>query len=180
MVTDRVTVALDENARTALDDCANRTGENRSEVVRRALTFYATNFEAARAEVDANLEEYHRMLAGGEHVLLDVDFLHCFLEHAETDRGEPDPAFLDRLEQVAAYHATEYADRFSGLSELLDWLSLCGFLTAREGENERFHVVFPSASVRWFMLTFIERAIADIDVEVEVEKGVAKVLLAER
>lgn len=178
-MTDRVTVSLDDDARAALDTLITRTGKGQSELVRRALAFYAANFEAATADASANLEEYHGMLAGGEHVLLDVDFLHCFLDHVETDSG-PDPEFLACADRVSDYHASEYRNRFSDLGELLDWLSFCGFLTVRETRERTYHVVFPAESVKWFMLRFVERSVADLDFELDIDEGVSKVLLTER
>ena len=71
-MTDRVTVSLDAESRAALDDLLSETGEGQSAVIRRALTFYAANREAAETEVSADLQQYHRLLSTGEHVLLDV------------------------------------------------------------------------------------------------------------
>jgi predicted transcriptional regulator len=179
MTGDRVTVSLDDDASTALETLTNRTENGQSELVRQALTFYAANFEAATADASANLEEYHRMLAGGEHILLDVDFLHCFLEHVETDSGDPDPDFVECADRVAAYHTSEYDRRFSDLGELLDWLSFCGFLTVRNTEADTYHAVFPTESMKWFMLRFIEHSTTALDFDIEVDEGVAKVLFTE-
>jgi predicted transcriptional regulator len=180
MTGDRVTVSLDSDASAALETLTSRTESGQSALVRRALTFYAANFEAATADASANLEEYHRMLAGGEHVLLDVDFLHCFLEHVEDESGVPDPDFLECADRVAEYHTSEYDERFSALGELLDWLSFCGFLTVRRTEADTYHVVFPTESMKWFMLRFIERSIAALDFEIDVDEGVSKALFTER
>lgn len=179
-MTQRVTVSLDDDTAAALADLTERTGAGRSEVVRRALTFYAANFEAATTDASANLEEYHRMLDSGEHVLLDVDFLHCFLDYVEGEDGEPDPAFVEAADQVADFHACEYAERFADVGELLDWLSFCGFLTVRRAETDTYHVVFPSRSLRWFMMRFIERSTRDLPFELSVEESVSKVIVTER
>lgn len=56
MVSDRVTVSLDEDARTALDNLVTRTGQGQSEFVRRALTFYAANFRTADSDLPFDLE----------------------------------------------------------------------------------------------------------------------------
>lgn len=127
MVTNRITVSLDDDAQGALDSLSNRTDKAQSELVREALVFYAANFEAAATEAGPNLEAYHQMLSSGEHVLLDVDFLHCFLDYVENAEGDPDPEFVEAADRVASFHAHEYADRFDSLGELLDWLSFCGF-----------------------------------------------------
>ncbi|MFC4358903.1 ribbon-helix-helix protein, CopG family [Halobium salinum] len=179
MPTNRLTISLDDEAEAALDDLVARTDESRSEVVRRALTFYAANFEAASADAGPNLEAYHQMLSSGEHVLLDVDFLHCFLDYVEDGSGEPNSAFLAEADRVSDYHAHEYEQRFGSLGELLDWLSFCGFLTVRRTEGSTYHVVFPSESVKWFMLRFVERSSANLPFELTIEEGVSKVLLTE-
>lgn len=178
-MTDRVTASLDTESRTALDTLLAETGKGQSAVIRRALTFYSANFEAAETDVSADLEQYHRLLSTGEHVLLDVDFLHCFLDYVYRE-GDPDPEFVAATDRVAEFHAAEYAERFSDLGEVLEWLSLCGFLTVREVEGDTYHVVFPSEPTKRFMLRFIERSTADLPFEIEIEEGVAKALLTRR
>lgn len=178
-MTNRLTVSLDSEANTSLMHLADRTGRSQSEIVRRALQFYAANFEAAQTDAGPNLEAYHQMLSNGEHVLLDIDFLHCFLEYVENASGEPDPEFIDAIDQVGELHSHEYADRFDSLHELLEWLSLCGFLTVRETQEQTYHIVFPTESMKWFMLRFIELSISNLSFDVEIEEGVAKALLTQ-
>ena len=180
MASDRVTVSLDERSREALDGLVDRTGRGQSEIVREALTFYATNFQAANTDSSANLEQYHAVLSGGEHVLLDVDFLHGLLDAVDAGDGEPNAAFRDVIDRVAAYHAAEYEQRFDTLGELLDWLSVCGFLTVREAGEGTYHVVFPSAEIRWFMTEFIAETSRELPFDVEISEGVSKVLVTEQ
>ena len=177
-MTRRVTVSLDDDSKAALETLISETGKGQSEVVRRALAFYAANFEAASGRPSDNLEQYYQMLSSGEHVLLDVDFLHAFLGHA-YDGGDPDPEFVAAADRVADYHAREYAERFDRLEELLDWLVLCGFLEVRSESGDVFHVVFPSEPIRWFMTRFIERSTADVPFDVEIDDGVSKVIFTE-
>lgn len=179
MSNDRVTVSLDEDAREALEDLTTKTGQGQSELVRRSLTFYAANFQAANAESSEQLENYHKMLSGGEHVLLDVDFLHCFLDYVTDSEGEPDPKFLEMADEVSDYHAHEFQGEFESLDELLEWLSLCGFLSVRRSDDNRYHVVFPSDQIRWFMTRFIDRSTADLSFDIDIEEGLTKVMITE-
>lgn len=171
-------MSLDDDSSAALDLLLSETEEGQSEVVRRALEFYAANFEAASGRPSNNLEQYYRMLSSGEHVLLDVDFLHAFLEHL-FDGGEPDPAFVEAADRVSDYHAREYAQRFDEVGELLEWLAFCGFLDVRREDDGVYHIVFPSRSIRWFMTRFIERSTVDLPTEIDVEQGVSKVIITE-
>lgn len=178
-MTDRVTVSLDDDARTALDTLMSETGQGQSAVTRRALSFYAANFEAATGDPSENLEQYYQMLSTGEHVLLDVDFMHCFLDYVYQN-GEPDPAFVEAADRVSDYHAREYATRFESVGELLEWLAFCGFLTVRNEEENVYHVVFPSEAIRWFMTRFIERSTTRLPVDIDIDEGVSKVIITEK
>ncbi|MFB6155080.1 MAG: ribbon-helix-helix protein, CopG family [Haloferacaceae archaeon] len=178
-MSDRVTVSLTDESREALENLTERTGRGQSEVLRQALSFYAANFDAASASAGdgADLGRYYRMLSGGEHVLLDVDFLHAFLDYVEGPDGDPDPAFLAMADRVADYHAREYEGQFADVGDLLDWLAFCGFLTVRHEGDGLHHVVFPSESIRWFMTRFLRRTTADLSFDIEVEEGVSKTLV---
>lgn len=176
MVKDRVTVSLDEDAKGALERLVSQTGKGNSELVRKALSFYAANQQVASSDVNLDLEEYHKMLASGEHALLDIDFLHTLLKYT-PDEGEEAEAFTEDLDRVAEYHAAEYARRFNTLEEVLDWLSICGFLTVRESSANTYHIVFPTEDVRWFMLRFLQQSTTELPFDLEIDQGVSKVLL---
>ncbi|SDC32840.1 ribbon-helix-helix protein, CopG family [Natrinema hispanicum] len=177
-MTQRVTVSLDDDSTTALETLVAETGNGQSEVVRRALTFYAANFEAADGGPSDNLEQYYQMLSSGEHVLLDIDFLHAFLGYCYNG-GDPDPAFVEAADRVSDYHAHEYATRFEEVGDLLEWLSFCGFLDVRQEGEGVYHLVFPAEAVRWFMTRFIERSTVELPTEIRLEQGVSKVIVTE-
>jgi len=179
MSTDRVTVSLDEETKETLEDLTDRTGESQSQLIREAIAFYAANFDSAHASDSDHLQTYYEMLSTGEHVLLDIDLLHALLSQF-SDPAQREEEVLEMIDQVAQYHAQEYAERFDSLEDVLEWLSLCGFLTVRRDEKGSFHVVFPSESVRWLMIRFIRGSIADLPFEIEIEESVSKVLLRER
>lgn len=176
MIKDRITVSLDEDAQEALEQLVGRTGKSNSELVRQAISFYAANQQVASSDVSLDLEEYHEMLASGEHALLDIDFLHTLLKYS-PDEGERAEAFTRDLDRVAEYHAAEYAERFQNLEEVLDWFSMCGFLTVRESTDNTYHVVFPTEDVKRFMLRFLRQSTAELPFDLEIEEGVSKVLL---
>ena len=177
MPSDRLTVSLDERSRESLDGLTSQTGHGQSEIVRQALVFYAANFQVASSETNADLEQYHNMLSDGEHVLLDIDFLHGLLDHVEITEEEPHPEFQNVIDSVAEYHAEEYRARFNSLGDILDWLSLCGFLTVRQAGDDTYHVVFPTRKIKWFMTQFIQKSTAKLDFDVEISEGVSKVLI---
>ncbi len=179
MPSDRVTVSLDEDTKSTLESLTDQTEQSRSKLIREAIAFYGANFDSANASDSDHLQTYYEMLSTGEHVLLDIDLLHALLSQVDGSEDR-DNEFLDMVDQVAQYHAQEYAERFNSLEDVLDWLSLCGFLTVRRAEGGSFHVVFPSESLRWFMIRFIRGSVADFPFEIMVEESVSKVLITTR
>ena len=176
MVKDRITVSLDDDAKEALENLVSQTGKGNSELVRNALLFYVANQQIASSDISLDLEEYHKMLVSGEHALLDIDFVHTLLKYSPNE-GEQAEAFTEDLNRVAEYHATEYAKRFDTLEEVLEWLSICGFLTVRESDANTYHVVFPTEDVKWFMLRFLQQSTSQLPFALEIEEGVSKALL---
>lgn len=170
---------MDEQSREALEGLVEQTGDGQSELVRRALVFYAANFQAANTDFSGSLEEYHRMLTSGEHVLLDIDFMHCLLEYAVASIDDPDSEFVEAVHRIAQFHAIEYTERFKSVKEILDWLSFCGFLTVRESGERTYHVVFPSQELRWFMIEFINESTIHHSFDLQVDEGVSKVIIKE-
>lgn len=178
MPSDRLTISLDEEARSALETLAEKSDESQSELMRRAIRFYAANYEAAKTDDDKSLEEYYKMLSGGEHALLDIDFLHLFLSYLIDENGSNEELRKD-IRRVADYHGEEYRERFDSLDGLLQWLSLCGFLTVRQSDEQTYHAVFQSPEIRWFMTRFIVGTVENLSFDVQVEEGVSKVLFIE-
>lgn len=93
-----MTVSLDKDVKEALDNLTERTGHGQSKLLRRALTFYAANYQAATTDAGTKPGDYHRMLSSGEHVLLNVDLLHCFLDYVSDSNDEPGPDFLTKAD----------------------------------------------------------------------------------
>lgn len=108
MPSDRVTVSLDEDAEEALEGLTDQTDENRSELIRKAITFYAANFDSANASDSDHLQTYYEMLPTDEHIILDTDYLHVRSSHVD-DSGEGNSEFIDTVDRVAQYHATSSA-----------------------------------------------------------------------
>lgn len=100
MTSDRVTVSLDEDAKSTLEELTDRIDESRSELIRKAIAFYAANFKSANASDSDHLQTYYEMLSTGEHVLLDIDLLHALLSQAD-DPEERDTDFLDMIDSSA-------------------------------------------------------------------------------
>ncbi|MFB6195128.1 MAG: ribbon-helix-helix protein, CopG family [Haloplanus sp.] len=175
-MSDRVTVSMDQRARSALDSLVDETGDNRSEVVRDALRFYHANRSIAASGDDNDLRKYNKALASQDHLLLDRDFMHLFLSTlAEHDALED---FLEETPQVAAYHVPEYREDFSSIVDLLDWLRFCGFLRYRQIDDEAVQLIFHNRHIKEVMSTFTVNVIEGLDYEVTVSRdGITKVVL---
>lgn len=173
---DRITVALDQEAKRTLENLEKRGEESKSELVRNAISFYGSNYRAAEEGPKEGLSQYYELVDSGEYVILDVDFLYLFLKYLYRE-GEHRREFLEAADQVFRYQALAYSKRFDDVEELVDWLALCGLLTAREGDDGAFHLLFPSDEIRRFTTRFIEQTCSQLDADVEIESAVSKALI---
>lgn len=80
---------------------------------------------------------------------------------------------------IPQYHAREYAQCFSRLEDLLDWLPVCGFLTVRRIEEITYHVVFSTEETKWSTTRFIPKSTSDLPFDLKIEVGVSKVRIIE-
>lgn len=170
---DRITISLDPESREALEGLRDRMSANQSEIVRHAIKFYKANLNVSENDDSDILWRYSHSLRAQDHVLLDRDFFHLFLQHVpDTDTFDAD------IEQIALYHVPEYNEEFDSPKELLEWLSFCGFLEFKEVDDQNIQLIFQSKDVKDVFGPFTVTAIEGIGHEVTVTRtGITKVVL---
>lgn len=164
----RVTISLDGETRTLLEDMKKELKASRSEVVRRSLHFYSEN-KHLLGEGD-RVKFYIEMLSGGEHVILDIDHWQLFLNFVEgsTEKNE----FWEGHRKVAKSHGEEFRD--IPLMDVLERLEACNFYTLRKVSDEEFVLVMNSELTKKFVKTFLEQVFAVLGYTVEIKDDIAK------
>ncbi len=122
-------VALDDEAFEILKELRKHF-KSTSEAIREALKFYYSNREFENSK--DKLITYIEMLAGGEHVILDVDHWVTFLNFIET-HPESDK-FWKLHSEIAKAHAEEFKDQ--NVECIIERLHNCNLFTLVERDSE--------------------------------------------
>lgn len=172
-VADRITISLDADTKRALESLREQTSANQSELVRSAIQFYEANLDVTESDDSDSLWRYSRALSAQDHVLLDRDFFHLFLQHVPNSEN-----FESEVERIASYHAPEYNEEFQSPLELLEWLSFCGFLEYKQVDGQSIQLIFHNEDVKDVMGPFTVTAIEEMGHDVTVVRtGITKVVL---
>lgn len=170
---DRITISLDGKSKQALSELRDRTSANQSELVRHAIQFYEANLDVSNNDDSESLWRYSHALSAQDHVLLDRDFFHLFLRHVPNSED-----FEADVEQIASYHVPEYNEEFESPTELLEWLSFCGFLDYKQVDDQSVQLIFHNENVKDVMGPFTVTAIEGIGHDVTIVRtGITKVIL---
>lgn len=141
---------------------------SQSEIIRNALKFYYTHKELE----DFNSEKvkiYVKMLAEGEHVILDLDHLISFLRIVETHPEKE--KFWEIHKEVARSHAEQFRDM--NIEQILKRLEACNFFRlGRSGKD--YILIFGSENVRKFTRTFLEEILKGLNKNAEIKEDLTK------
>lgn len=166
----RITIALDEETKELFERMKGEVKMSQSALFRDALRFYSANKEVLK-KADKKIETYVEMLAGGEHMILDVDHWILFLKLISESKQEE---FWEGHLGVARSHAEQFSKSAKTVEEVLERLAACNFYNLTKlGKNE-FVLVLSSDITKKFVKTFIEEVFRGMNLKVEIKEDLAK------
>ncbi|MEM2289757.1 MAG: hypothetical protein QXW77_01240 [Candidatus Hadarchaeales archaeon] len=157
----RITVALDAECERILQKLSRELEISYSAVVRRALKLLA---EAPKKE---QVEEWCRLLGGGEHVILDLEHLLLLLEHV----GEE---FYKERKKVSQSHAKQLSG--IGVEEYLRRLEACNLFRLSKAAGN-YTLILPSPSLKRFIGAVVSETLQGMGYRVSLEEDMMKIRL---
>jgi hypothetical protein len=169
----RITIALNEETSSLIEQMKKEMETSQSELVRQALTFYRDNKDFADASLRKKLLFYMDMLLSGEHVILDVDHWLLFLNLAEA---LPDnEGFWEKCIEVARSHAKQLRHKVCSLEDLLRRLEACNFFRVTKNSHNDFTLVLGSETAKKFVRLFIKEFVSVMGLKTEISENIAKI-----
>jgi|Deesub1362B_J571_1020462.scaffolds.fasta_scaffold07156_1 hypothetical protein len=167
----RVTIALDAKSAELFERLKKETKLSQSEIFRNALKIYAEHSKHRLVEKE-KLDLYIDMLAGGEHVILDVDHWQQFLKLIEES---PNPEkFWEDHRRVARSHAEQLQGKVKSPRDVILRLEACNFFTLSTPSENEFTLVFGSDTAKKFVKIFLEEVFAGMGFDVEIKEDLTK------
>jgi predicted transcriptional regulator len=168
----RITISLDEETKELFEKLKEKSRMSQSALLREALRFYSVNKDLLKKTENKKVETYVEMLAGGEHLILDVDHWLLFLKLLTESRNQKD--FWEDHRRVARSHAEQFTKKIGTVEGVLERLAVCNFYSLTKlGKNE-FVLVLNSNITKKFVKTFIEEVFEGMGLKVEIKDDLAK------
>jgi hypothetical protein len=172
---DRVTISLDDETAELFQKVKRESKSSQSELMRAALKFYE-KYRALHEAVNADkVSTYVELLAGGEHIVLDIDHWFLFLSFMES---HPDKErFWELHRAICAAHAEEFKSKQCKAEQVLKRLEACNFFKVSEASAGAVTVVLGPEVTRRFVKTELEGILARMGFEVGIKEDLAKLRL---
>lgn len=172
--TDRVTIALDEEASFILDRIKKETKGSQSEIFRNALKFYDKYAHLFDDESNSNkkMNVYIELLSGGEHVILDIDHYLSILRFIE-DSDEKEK-FWEEHREISHHHADQFKHDIKTFSDVILRLEACNLFKIIEQSPSRYTLLLGSDITKNFIKLLLEEIIEGMGFKAEIKEGFAK------
>lgn len=171
----RLTISIDPEMKKILKKYKKHTGKSHSEIVREALRSYFDHIENQIYDFSPERARlYYEMLAGGEHIILDIDHWILFLRELNRENRT---GFWEDHRRVARSHAEQFRERGISAMEVLKRLEACNFFSLSRSTGMDFTLVLSSEVTKRFIKTFLEEVFAGMGIDVEVREDYSKLRL---
>jgi len=168
----RITVAFDKTTADMLEKISTESDVSQSEVMRRAIKFYAENKTLEEPQTKRKLHSYLDMLLSGEHVIIDVDHWLMFLRIVETSPQKE--RFWIEHRELAKAHWEQLKGKVHTTEDMLSRLEACNLYRLTKNAPNDYTLVLISEVSKNFIRIFLEEYFAAMGVKVEIKENLTK------
>jgi hypothetical protein len=168
----RVTVAFDKTTAELLEKMSTEGNVSQSEIMRRALKFYADNKALDDLVNKRKVHSYLDMLLSGEHVIVDVDHWLMFLRLIESSPQKEQ--FWKEHRELARTHWEQLKTKVHSTEDMLVRLESCNFYRLIKNGPNDFTLVLVSEVSKEFIRIFLEEYFAAMGAKVEIKENLTK------
>ncbi len=165
----KITAVLDETTLNFVEEIGNQDNLSNSEVIRRALNFYNENRLLPKQKIIA----YLNLLSTGEHVIIDVDHWHLFLDFIQSSQDQE--KFWTEYREIARFHAEELKNKVFTVEDLLNRLETCNLFKVIKVSKDDFTLILGSELPMKFITSFLEEFFSAADLKVTLKGQFSKI-----
>jgi len=172
----RISVALDTETFDTLYQIVKKRRQTISEIVRSAIIHYSESESKGYPNIE-NLELCAELLAGGGHVVVDLELWIAMLNELNEKASEQ---FWEVTRKEGHKHGVYYKN--VGVTELEDVLrhsQVKNWYTLR-AEKNCYLLIFSAQAIRNFLKTYLEGMFDALDVDVDITEGMRSFIITER
>jgi Arc/MetJ-type ribon-helix-helix transcriptional regulator len=170
----RITFAVDEETEALINELSKKEEASVSEVVRKAIRFYSGLEKFLDGGLSwKSIEYYLKLLAEGEHVIIDIDRLIILLELIYGSYLEKD--YREHCKNIAKSHA----EQFQALSpqEVLERLEACNLFKLTKINGGEYLLLTHHEVIKNFVKDLISELFTSMKINYELKEDITKLRL---
>jgi len=172
----RISVALDPETFDALYSIIKRRRQTISEVVRSAIMHYYEKESRGYSDIE-NLEICAELLAGGGHVVVDLELWIAMLNELNDKASEE---FWRTTRKEGYRHGIYYKNvGITNLEDVLRHSQVKNWYKLR-AEKNCYLLIFSAQAIRNFLRTYLEGLFEALSVDVDITEGMRSFMITER
>ncbi|WXG42133.1 MAG: ribbon-helix-helix protein, CopG family [Candidatus Freyarchaeum deiterrae] len=170
----RITFAVDEETENLISELSQKQEVSVSEIIRKAIRFYSSLEKfLGGGQSWKSLEYYLKLLAEGEHVIIDIDRLIILLELIYGSYLEED--YRELCKNIAKSHA----EQFQGLNpvEVLERLEACNLFKLTKNTKGEYLLLTHHEVMKNFIKDLISELFTSMKINYELKEDITKLRL---
>ena len=172
----RVTVSLDDEAVSKLEELAKRENRSLSEIVRSAISSYY-DLSLSDAPKPEFLDELLDLLASREHVIVDAGLWSEILEEINKNAEEE---FWKTVEKVGEEYGIQLREKgLKSARDVLKYLEMENWFRMKAVSDRTFNLVLTVSSELKILKKLLETIFKTMGFDVEIIEGLRKIIVKE-
>lgn len=176
-ISNRVTIALDDNTFELLKELKEESSNSQSEILRRSIRFYHEFKKVIGPDKNNTMQRmltYMDLLSHGEHVILDVDHYLSFLKFIEESPNREN--FWTVNKSIGKAHAEEFSQHFNfpTIENIIERLEICNFFKIVKDSPNRYTLLLGSDIQKNFIKSFLKEIFQEMGFDVKIKESLSK------
>ena len=174
----RVSVAIDDETSSILEELANKENKTVSEIIREAIVLYSKLGDGEENRIDINkIKAYDELLSGREHIILDLEVWIAVLDELNEKASEE---FWKIVGEIGRAHGIQFKIKgVNNIHDVLKYLELENLFRVKVGEGY-FTLILTSRNGQKFVRIFLENVFKAMGIKVELIEGLRKITIIDK
>uniref|UniRef100_A0A7J3M2Y1 CopG family transcriptional regulator n=1 Tax=Archaeoglobus fulgidus TaxID=2234 RepID=A0A7J3M2Y1_ARCFL len=168
----RLTISLDDDTITKLEELAEKDGRSLSEVVRAAIANY---YDLSLRETIPNLRRFLDLISSREYVVIDIGLWAAI---ADEINEKADEVFWETVEKVGFEHGLQFKEMgLKDVHSVLKLLEVTNWFKVRVISESVYGIVLTTRNEVKLVKKFLDGVFKSMGLNVEFSEGLRKLLV---
>ena len=172
---ERLSISMDSETKSKLDEIKRRKGKSVSETIRDVINL---SYEILKLDVDIeSLTAWVDYLAKRQHMILDIEHWRVIFSELERIDNED---FWKKMEEIGLSHAIQY--RMKGLNTvegILKYVEKANWYEIKDEGSGVYTLILNDLKIKKFVRVFLEKVFEGQGLKADIKEGFGKLIVTD-